>query len=79
MDHKLEMLCIIKDEMLMDPLVEASLVIKAYKLAETDNYLYELLIDWMKVVDTNIKNLLRDDVLNYVQEINRKQRIRDDA
>lgn len=76
MENKLEELVIIKDEMLMDPSVDASLVLKAYRIAEEDKYLYELLIDWMKVVDPYIKNMLRDEVFNYTEEVIRAQKIR---
>lgn len=78
METKLEALSIIKDELLMDKTVDARVVINAAKLAEEDNYLYELLIDWMKVTDENIKDMLRDEVLNYTEEMLRKMKIRNE-
>jgi hypothetical protein len=78
METKLEALSIIKDELLMDKTVDARVVINAAKLAEEDNYLYELLIDWMKVTDENIKDMLRDEVINYTEEVLRKMKIRNE-
>jgi len=75
MDNKLEQLVIIKDELLMDPSVDASLILKAYRLAEEDSYLYELMIDWMKVVDPDIKNMLREEIFNYTEEMIRKAKL----
>lgn len=76
MTDKLDQLIVIKDELLMDPSVDASLVLKAYRMAEGDKYLYELMIDWMKVVDPNIKNMLRDELVNYTEEVIRTQKIK---
>lgn len=76
MDKKLEQLIVIKDEMLTDPTVDASSILNAYRLAETDHYLYALMVDWMKVVDPNIKNILMDELYNYVVESDRTTKIR---
>lgn len=75
---RLEALSIIKDEMLMDKDIDAQTVLKSAKLAEEDNYLYELMIDWMKVVDPNIKSMLKDDILNYTEEMIRTMKIRNE-
>jgi hypothetical protein len=72
METKLIALSVIKDEMLMDKNVNASVIIRATKLAENDEYLYDLINDWMTVVDPNIKNMLLDEVVNYTEEIERK-------
>lgn len=78
METKFEALSLIKDEMLMDKTVDASTVIKASKIAEDDKYLYELMVDYMTVVDPVIKNMLRDEVINYTEEIIRKAKIRNE-
>lgn len=79
MDTKLQSLCIIKDEMLMNPSVDASLILKAYRLAEEDKYLYELMRDWMIVTDPSMKDLLMDEVVNYTQEFIRKTKIKNES
>ena len=78
METKLEALSIIKDELLMDKTVDARTIINAAKIAEEDTYLYDLLIDWMSVVDPNIKNMLKDEVINYTEEVLRKMKIRNE-
>jgi hypothetical protein len=72
MDTKLEALCFIKDQMLMNKEVDARTILNATKLAENDEYLYDLINDWMRVTDTGIKALLLDDIITYTEEIKRK-------
>ena len=78
MSTKLEELSIIKDEMLMNPNVNARMVLAASKLAEDDRYLYELLLDYMKVVDEDIKKMLFDDAMNYTEETIRTMKLRNE-
>jgi hypothetical protein len=75
MDSKLEALSFIKDEMLMNKNVNARTIINAAKIAEEDNYLYELMIDWAKLIDDDIKNMLMEEVINYTEETIRKNKM----
>lgn len=76
MDKRIEQIYFIRDEMLTNPNVSAQTVINASKIAEEDNYLYELMLDYMKVVDEHIRLMLLDEVLNYTEEMMRKFKIR---
>jgi len=78
MDKRLEEIYYIRDEMLTNPKVNAQTILNASKIAEEDNYLYELMIDWMKVVDDHIKLMLMDEVVNYTEEIVRKMKVRNE-
>lgn len=68
MVNKFEQLAIIRDEILTDPNVNASLVWDATKIAEEDKYLHDLLIDWMKSTSDISKALFLDEILNYTEE-----------
>lgn len=71
MVDKFEQLSIIKDEILINPTVNASLVWDATKIAEEDNYLYNLLLDWMKSTNEVAKSLFLDEIFSYTEEKNR--------
>jgi hypothetical protein len=68
MINKFEQLAIIRDEILTDPNVSASLVWDAAKIAEEDKYLNDLLLDWMKSTNEFAKGLYLDEILNYTEE-----------
>jgi hypothetical protein len=72
METKLEALSFIKEEMLMDKTVDARVILNAAKLAEEDKYLYDLMIDYMSSIDPDIKNMLKEEVVNYTEEMARK-------
>lgn len=63
---------IIRDEILTDPNVNASLVWDAAKIAIEDKYLYNLLIDWMKSTNEFSKALFLDEIFSYTEEVLRK-------
>lgn len=68
MVDKFEQLSVIRDEILTDPNVNASLVWDASKLALEDKYLYNLLVDWAKSTSDISKALFLDEILNYTEE-----------
>lgn len=68
MVDKFEQLSIIRDEILTDPNVNASLVWDAAKIALEDKYLYNLLVDWAKSTSDISKALFLDEILNYTEE-----------
>ena len=72
MINKFEQLAIIRDEILTDPNVSASLVWDAAKIAEEDKYLNDLLIDWAKSTNDYSKALFLDEIFSYTEEILRK-------
>lgn len=74
-DKRFEQIAIIRDEMLADPNVPGLIVWQAAKLASEDKYLYELLLDWMKEPEGEAKNMMREEVINYTDEILRKAKI----
>jgi hypothetical protein len=78
MSNKLDALCVIKDEMLTDKNVDARTVLNAAKFAENDKYLYELMVDYMSVLDPDIKKMLMEEVLNYTEEVIRQMRMRNE-
>lgn len=67
-----DQIAIIRDEMLTDPNVPGLIVWQAAKLALEDKYLYDLLIDWMKEPDGETKNMMKEEVINYTEEMLRK-------
>jgi hypothetical protein len=68
MVNKFEQLIIIRDEILTDPLVNASIVWDAAKIAEEDKYLNDLMIDWMKSTNSFARALFLDEILSYTEE-----------
>lgn len=68
MINKFEQLSIIRDSILENPTVNASLVWDAAKIAEEDKYLYNLLIDWAKSTNEIAKALFLDEIFNYTEE-----------
>ena len=68
MVNKFEQLAIIRDEILTDPFVNASIVWDAAKIAEEDKYLNDLLLDWMKSTNSFAKALFLDEILPYTEE-----------
>lgn len=68
MVDKFEQLYIIRDEILTNPQVDASLVWSAAKIAEEDKYLNNLMLDWMKSTNEFAKALFLDEILNYAEE-----------
>lgn len=68
MIDKFEQLSTIRDLILTDPNVQASLVWDATKIALEDKYLYDLLIDWAKSTSEVSKALFLDEILNYTEE-----------
>jgi len=69
MDAKrFEQLSIIKDDLLTSPNVNYTTVSGACKLAEEDDYLYDLMLDYMKEVNSHIKSELLNEVFNYTDE-----------
>lgn len=72
MVNKFEQLAIIRDEILTDPNVNASLIWDASKIAYEDKYLYELLLDWMKSTSDISRALFLDEILNYTEEMLRR-------
>lgn len=74
-DKRFEQIAIIRDEMLADPNVPGLIVWQAAKLALEDKYLYELLLDWMKEPEGETKNMLREEVINYADEMLRKSKL----
>jgi hypothetical protein len=74
-DKRFEQIAIIRDEMLADPNVPGLIVWQAAKLALEDKYLYELLLDWMKEPEGETKNMMREEVINYTDEMLRKSKI----
>lgn len=72
MDNRFEQLSIIRDTILEDPKVNASLVWDAAKIALEDDYLNDLMIDWAKSTDEYPKSVMLDEIFNYTEEILRK-------
>ena len=70
-----EQIAIIRDSMLENPNAKGLFIWEAAKLALEDKYLYELMLDWMIVTDSDIKNMLMEEVVNYTEEILRKIKI----
>lgn len=67
-----DQIAIIRDELLTDPQVPGLIVWNAAKIAMEDKYLYELMIDWMKSVDGEPKDMMKEEIINYTEEILRK-------
>ena len=68
MVNKFDQLIVIRDEILTNPNVQASLVWDAAKIAEEDKYLSNLMIDWAKSTNEFAKGLFLDEILNYTEE-----------
>ena len=68
MINNFEQLYIIRDEILTNPQVDASLVWSAAKIAEEDKYLNTLMLDWMKSTNDLAKSLFLDLILEYTEE-----------
>ena len=68
MVNKFEQLSIIRDEILTDPFVNASIVWDATKIAEEDKYLNNLLVDWAKSTNSFDRALFLDEILSYTEE-----------
>ena len=74
-DKRFEQIAIIRDEMIADPNVPGLIVWQAAKLALEDKYLYELLLDWMKEPEGETKNMMREEIINYTDEMLRKSKL----
>lgn len=74
MEKKIEQISIIEQDLLTYLDVDAQLIINAGRLAEEDNYLYDLMVDWAKEIDGPGKLMMRDEIVNYVEEVMRKLR-----
>lgn len=68
MVNKFEQLSIIRDEILTDTLVNASIIWDAAKIAEEDKYLNDLMLDWMKSTNSFAKALFLDEICSYTEE-----------
>ena len=78
MDNRLETLSFICDDILTNPTVNAQTVLNATKLASEDNYLYDLMVDWAKEIDGEAKTMMREEIVNYTEEIIRKMERKND-
>lgn len=76
MNKRLEQIQVAEEEILSNPAIEANLIIKASHLAEEDDYLYDLIMDYMKEPVGYIKDMMLDEVLNYSHELIRKQNLK---
>ncbi len=65
---KLEQISHIKDELLSNPKATYSVISNTCKLAEEDDYLYDLLLDFMKEANSHIKKELLNEAFNYTEE-----------
>lgn len=72
MEKNIDQLGYIRDEMLTSPDIEALTVWNAARLAEEDQYLYDLMIDWAKETDNSLKSEMLKEVIDYTNEILRK-------
>ena len=70
--EQLEHISFIVEDILTNPNVDFSLVQSAGKLAAEDNYLYDLMSDYMKETNFSIKNELLSEILNYTHEVLRR-------
>jgi hypothetical protein len=61
--------------MLTDPSVPGLVVWQAAKLALEDKYLYDLLVDWMKEPGGESKDMMKEEIINYTDEILRKSKL----
>ena len=65
---RFEHIMVIRDEILSNPEVESLTIWNAAKLAEEDNYLYDLFIDYMKEVDYKLKDQMLLEIIDYTDE-----------
>lgn len=72
MDKRIESLSLIVEDILTKPNVDAQLIIKANKLALEDDYLYDLMVDWMKETNDYIKGEMFQEIINYTEEVIRR-------
>lgn len=66
--NNFDQLIVIRDEILTNPDVDASLIWDAAKIAEEDKYLNNLLVDWMKSTNEFAKALFLDEIISYTEE-----------
>lgn len=78
-NKELDQIIVIRDEMLTDPNVEGLLVWNAAKIALEDKYLYDLMVDWMKETNDDIKHEMLQEVVNYTDETLRKMKINNES
>lgn len=70
MDYKrFEQISVIRDELLTNPNVDYRTVADACRLAEEDDYLYDLMVDYMKESNSSIRTELLNEVYNYTDEM----------
>ena len=78
MEKKVEQISIIEQDLLTYKEVNAQTIINAGRLAEEDNYLYDLMVDWAKEIDGEAKTMMREEIVNYTEEIIRKMERKND-
>lgn len=65
---RFEQLSVIRDELLTSPNVNYKTVADSCRLAEEDDYLYDLMLDYMKEHNSHIKSELLNEIFNYTDE-----------
>ena len=76
MENKLEELYIIRDEMLLNPNVASTVVWDAARLATEDDYLYKIMLDWMRETNLEAKKDILKEITDYTEEVLRKLSVR---
>lgn len=71
-ETKLDTISYIEDEILTSPEVDCRTVSIAARLAEEDNYLYNIMVDWMKETDKKSKAEMLTELLDYTHEVMRR-------
>lgn len=71
-NKRFEQLAIIRDELLSDPYVPGLTIWQAAKIAEEDDYLNNLMIDWAKETDTLAKSQMLKEIIDYTDEMLRQ-------
>lgn len=66
--NRLEHIDFIVNEMLLIPSVECNVILNSAKLASEDDYLYKLMLDWMKETDIKCKSEMLVEMIDYTKE-----------
>lgn len=72
---KLENISYIIDDILLEPDVDCSVVLASGRMAAEDDYLYKLMVDYMKETELDLKDNMLKDILDYTQEFLRRASI----
>lgn len=72
LDKKLEAIYFIRDEILTLKDVDAITIWDAARLATEDDYLYEMLNDWMKETDVKNRFDILNEVIDYTSEMRKR-------